>query len=218
MQVCGCREGCEAQAVCESSRRVSRSDRGRLPTIHWGMLLLHSYCNNVGTSQYVCEKLGAKQCSRVAGMLLRSNRCLWKVLCFYSIAIRCSLSTYVRLFCVWRLSFAFSLMYLTLYPCSSDRQVFSAEQERCPHAKYLGESIILSCDVHTVSLLWVRVIVKSMQFSLFMHTEWSPNSSGSWLQVKGQLSTVQKVDSQTESFARLDYHQECEAAINEQIK
>ena len=37
------------------------------------------------------------------------------------------------------------------------------------------------------------------------------------LQVKGELTTVEKVDSATQSFARLDYHEECEAAVNEQI-
>lgn len=36
-------------------------------------------------------------------------------------------------------------------------------------------------------------------------------------EVKGQLSTVATLDNSTQSFARLDYHQECEAAINEQI-
>ena len=38
------------------------------------------------------------------------------------------------------------------------------------------------------------------------------------MQVKGQLSTVETLDNTRNSFARLDYHDECEAAINEQIK
>ena len=38
------------------------------------------------------------------------------------------------------------------------------------------------------------------------------------VQVKGQLSTVESLDNTHNSFARLDYHDECEAAINEQIK
>lgn len=35
--------------------------------------------------------------------------------------------------------------------------------------------------------------------------------------VKGELTTVENLDNSTQSFARLDYHPECEAAINEQI-
>lgn len=38
------------------------------------------------------------------------------------------------------------------------------------------------------------------------------------LQVKGELATVIKTDSEKESFARVNFHPECEAAINEQIK
>ncbi len=37
------------------------------------------------------------------------------------------------------------------------------------------------------------------------------------LQVKGELTTVENLDNTHQSFARLDYHEECEAAINEQI-
>ena len=36
--------------------------------------------------------------------------------------------------------------------------------------------------------------------------------------MKGQLTAVSKTDNSTHSFARLDYHEECEAGINEQIK
>jgi len=35
--------------------------------------------------------------------------------------------------------------------------------------------------------------------------------------VKGELTTVENLDNTHQSFARLDYHEECEAAINEQI-
>jgi ferritin heavy chain len=35
--------------------------------------------------------------------------------------------------------------------------------------------------------------------------------------VKGELTTVENLDNTHQSFARLDYHEECEAAVNEQI-
>jgi hypothetical protein len=38
------------------------------------------------------------------------------------------------------------------------------------------------------------------------------------VQVKGELATVTKTDSEKESFARVNFHPECEGAINEQIK
>jgi hypothetical protein len=41
---------------------------------------------------------------------------------------------------------------------------------------------------------------------------------GNSLQVKGELATVTKTDSEKDSFARVNFHSECEAAINEQIK
>jgi len=37
------------------------------------------------------------------------------------------------------------------------------------------------------------------------------------VQVKGELTTVENLDNTHQSFARLDYHEECEAAVNEQI-
>ena len=36
-------------------------------------------------------------------------------------------------------------------------------------------------------------------------------------QVKGELSNVSSADTASQSLARLDYHPECEAAVNEQI-
>jgi hypothetical protein len=38
------------------------------------------------------------------------------------------------------------------------------------------------------------------------------------VQVQGELAVVAKTDDQCQSFARVNYHPECEAAINEQIK
>lgn len=37
-------------------------------------------------------------------------------------------------------------------------------------------------------------------------------------QVKSELATVGKVNEQVDSFARVSFSAECEAAINEQIK
>ena len=37
-------------------------------------------------------------------------------------------------------------------------------------------------------------------------------------QVLSQLATVEKTNAQLESFCRVDYAAECEAAVNEQIK
>ena len=40
---------------------------------------------------------------------------------------------------------------------------------------------------------------------------------GPW-QVKHELEVVDKTNNTVESFARVDFHPDCEAAINEQIK
>ena len=39
-----------------------------------------------------------------------------------------------------------------------------------------------------------------------------------FLQVKGELAVVDKTNAQVQSFARMNYQEACEAAINEQVK
>lgn len=84
---------------------------------------------------------------------------------------------------------------------TTDSTGFSAQ---CMHLCSKNACRTLTCVLHSQADLYPNPLIKD---------SWVP-----FVQVKGTLQKVEQLDNTQRSLARLNYAEECEAAINEQIK